>query len=143
MRGITKKQKEAIFERAGGCCEYCLSLPSFSSQPFSIEHIHHQHLGGGSDLDNLALSCKGCNWHNGTRTEWRDPATRNIVPLYNPRQQRWDDHFSWEDDFSIVIGITPTGRATIEVLHLNREGVVNLRRALRQIGVHPPALTER
>ena len=61
MRGITKKQKEAIFERAGGCCEYCLSLASFSSQPFSIEHIHPQHLGGGSDLDNLALSCQGCN----------------------------------------------------------------------------------
>ena len=143
MRGITKKQKEAIFERAGGCCEYCLSLASFSSQPFSIEHIHPQHLGGGSDLDNLALSCQGCNGHKGKRTERRDPATTKILPLYNTRQHRGADNISWEDDLKIVIGITPTGRATIEVLHLNREGVVNLRRALRQIGVHPPALTER
>jgi hypothetical protein len=143
MTRITKKQKETILERAGGCCEYCLSLAKFSSQTFSIEHIYPRHLGGASDLDNLALSCQGCNGHKGTRTQWRDPVTGEMAPLYNPRQQHWDDHFAWEDDFSIVTGITPTGRATVEALHLNREGVVNLRRALRHIGIHPPALPGR
>jgi hypothetical protein len=41
--------------------------------------------------------------------------------------------------FSIVEGITPTGRATVELLKLNRKGVVNLRKALFAYGVHPVA----
>jgi len=36
------------------------------------------------------------------------------------------------------IHLTPTGRATGEVLRLNRPGVVNMRRALFAVGLHPP-----
>ena len=50
-----------------------------------------------------------------------------MVPLYHPRQHRWPDHFAWNEDTTIVIGLTPTGRATVEALRLNRENVVNLR----------------
>jgi hypothetical protein len=49
------------------------------------------------------------------------------------------DHFAWSDDFTLVIGLTPTGRATVEKLQLNRSGLVNLRRVLRAVGEHPPA----
>ncbi len=38
----------------------------------------------------------------------------------------------------MMVGITPTGRATLEKLQLNREGVVNLRRVLRLADEHPP-----
>ncbi len=62
----------------------------------------------------------------------------NLVPLYHPRHQQWADHFGWNEDFTLAIGLTPTGRATVERLQLNREGVVNLRRVLRTIGQHPP-----
>ena len=41
-----------------------------------------------------------------------------------------------------MIGLTPTGRATVETLRLNREGVVNLRRILFLVGLHPPEETE-
>jgi len=37
-----------------------------------------------------------------------------------------------------LLGLTPTGRATIAALRLNREGVINLRRALKLEGKHPP-----
>jgi hypothetical protein len=33
---------------------------------------------------------------------------------------------------------SPTGRATVEKLQVNREGVVNLRRVPREAGEHPP-----
>jgi hypothetical protein len=66
----------------------------------------------------------------------------NLVPLFHPRNQPWSDHFSWNDDFTIIIGITPTGRATVETLSLNREGLVNLRRILYQAGEHPPVAFE-
>lgn len=51
---------------------------------------------------------------------------------------KWADHFVWNEDFSLIIGITPIGRATVETLQLNREGLVNLRKVLYPIGEHPP-----
>jgi hypothetical protein len=38
----------------------------------------------------------------------------------------------------MIIGRTAVGRATIAALHLNREGVVELRKALIVVGEHPP-----
>jgi len=38
-----------------------------------------------------------------------------------------------------VIGLTPTGRATIVALELNRAGVINLRKLLRNSTQHPPS----
>ena len=35
------------------------------------------------------------------------------------------------------MGITPTGRATVAKLQLNRDGEINLRRILAEAGVHP------
>lgn len=135
---VTAQQKKAVAERANGCCEYCKSQVRFAIQPFSIEHIIPRSLGGETVLDNLAFSCQGCNNHKYNKTEERDPVSGDTVPLYHPRQQRWGDHFAWNDDFTLIIGLTPTGRSTVKALQLNREGVVNLRRVLYAIGEHPP-----
>ena len=67
-----------------------------------------------------------------------DPATDTVVPLYHPRQQRWRDHFTWSDNFTEIIGLTPTGRATVAALQLNRTGLVQLRRVLYLVEEHPP-----
>jgi hypothetical protein len=135
---IVAQQKQAVVERAQGCCEYCRSQARFATQPFSVEHIKPRSRGGKTTLDNLALACQGCNNHKYTKTEGRDLLGGDIVPLYHPRQQQWHDHFAWNDDFTLIIGLTPTGRATVEALQLNREGVVNLRRVLYAAGAHPP-----
>ncbi|MTJ53935.1 HNH endonuclease [Anabaena sp. UHCC 0253] len=136
---VTSQQKKAVSERANGCCEYCRSQARFAMQPFSIEHILPRSQGGMTSLDNLALSCQGCNNHKYNKTEGIDQISGNVVSIYHPRQQQWNKHFAWNDDFTLVIGLTPTGRATVETLQLNREGVVNLRRVLYAIGEHPPA----
>jgi hypothetical protein len=60
------------------------------------------------------------------------------VRLFHPRRDRWADHFAWTDDGTRILGLTPTGRATVEALRLNREPLVNLRRVLVQAGEHPP-----
>ena len=138
-RHVTAQQKQAVVERAQGCCEYCRSQARFATQPFSVEHSKPRSQGGKTTLDNLALACQGCNNHKYTKTEGRDPVSGDIVPLYHPRQQRWYDHFTWNDDFTLIIGLTPTGRATVEALQLNREGIINLRRILYAMGEHPPA----
>lgn len=135
---VTAQQKKVVVERANGCCEYCRSQVRFAIQPFSIEHIIPRSLGGETVLDNLAFSCQGCNNHKYNKTEGRDPLSGDTVPLYHPRKQPWSNHFAWNDDFTLIIGLTPTGRSTVEALQLNREGVVNLRRVLYAMGEHPP-----
>jgi hypothetical protein len=135
---ISAKLRKAIADRARGCCEYCISQASFSAQSFSVEHIIPYIKGGKTEPDNLALSCQGCNNHKHVRTDGFDPISNGIVPLYHPRQQIWIEHFIWNDDYSLIIGLTPIGRATVEILRLNRDGVVNLRRLLYAVKKHPP-----
>jgi hypothetical protein len=142
MPEAREQRKSFVAKRARGACEYCRSQARFAIQSFSIEHIFPLDRGGTDDLENLALACQGCNNHKFTRTEALDPVTGTSVPLFHPRRQRWRDHFVWSHDFTQVLGSTPTGRATVAALHLNREGVVNLRRVLYAMGEHPPAEAE-
>ncbi len=136
---LIAKLKRMVFQRANGCCEYCRSQVEFCPDPFSIEHIIPRILGGLFELLNLALSCQGCNNHKFICIAAVDVVTGEMVPLYHPRQQRWSEHFAWNGDGSLLIGLTPTGRVTIERLQLNRRGVVNLRRMLFATNQHPPA----
>lgn len=138
--GLTAVIRRHVIERAAGCCEYCRSQSDFATQPFSIEHIFPRSRGGGNEPDNLALACQGCNAHKYTKTEGLDTLTRTPAPLFHPRQQNWEDHFAWNETFTYIIGLTPTGRATVMALKMNRKQLVNLRRALFAIGEHPPAI---
>ena len=70
--------------------------------------------------------------------EAEDPVNGERAPLFDPRRDRWSDHFAWNTDCTLMIGLTPSGRATIEKLQLNRIGVVNLRRIMLIAGLHPP-----
>lgn len=135
---ISPQFRQAVIERAHDCCEYCYSQAKYAKQSFSVEHIAPRSRGGETISRNLALACQGCNNHKYNKVEGRDPITGKNVPLYHPRNQQWKDHFSWNDDFTRVIGITATGRATVEELGLNRDGLVNLRRILYEAGEHPP-----
>jgi len=135
---ITHRQRRIVRERARGQCEYCRSQMIFSTHDFSIDHIVPIQKGGGSTLDNLALACQGCNNFKFTKTEAPDPISEIQVPLFHPRRANWHDHFVWNHDFTRILGRTPTGRVTIEVLRLNRENLVSFRSVLYAAGKHPP-----
>jgi len=137
---VSAQQKLMITQRARGCCEYCFSQIKFSNQSFSVEHIIPESLGGPTTLDNLALACQSCNNHKYTKTTGYDLVSATTVPLYHPRHQKWIDHFAWNEDCTLMIGLTPIGRVTIDTLHLNKSGLVNLRRILYSVGEHPPAI---
>ena len=47
---VSAQQKQAVFERAGGRCEYCRSQARFAIQPFSVEHIEPRRKGGVVNL---------------------------------------------------------------------------------------------
>ncbi len=137
---ISSAQRARVFERAKGCCEYCLSQEQYSPDSFAVEHIIPLSKGGANSLENLAFACQGCNNRKYTNTEAIDPVTQAIVPLFHPRRNRWSDHFAWSDDATLILGLTPIGRATVEKLQLNRAGLVNLRRILVEAGEHPPVV---
>ncbi|MEW6208878.1 MAG: HNH endonuclease signature motif containing protein [Acidobacteriota bacterium] len=134
--------RRLVVARARGCYEYCLSQARYSTHSFAIEHIIPKHRGGKTEPNNLALSCQGCNNHKHTKVKARDPLTRKLAPLFNPRRHKWTEHFTWRADYLEIIGLTPTGRATISTLHLNRAEVINLRRVLSACGEHPPLTDE-
>ena len=135
---VSQALRAMVAERARACCEYCRSQERFTTQAFSVEHVIPRVRGGETVAGNLALSCQGCNNHKYNKVEGVDPVSGATVPLFHPRRDRWDACFAWSHDATRVIGLTPPGRATVESLRLNREGLVNLRRVLYAAGEHPP-----
>ena len=103
-----------------------------------IEHIIPESKNGSNELENLALSCHGCNGSKYDKTHGFDPITEDEFPLFHPRLNKWITHFEWNEDFSEILGLTSTGRATINTLKMNRPNLINLRFALYIIGYHPP-----
>jgi hypothetical protein len=136
---LPRALRRRVRDRAGNRCEYCQHPASYSCAPFVCEHVVPRVRGAGSTLAELAWACPACNGHMYAKTHARDPQKGRSVPLFNPRRQRWSRHFAWGVDFLVIEGLTATGRATMEALHLNCPALVNLRRALRAVGEHPPA----
>jgi hypothetical protein len=135
---LTAQIRAVVAERARKCCEYCQSQLKFSADSFSVEHIVPSSREGSDDPSNLALSCQRCNNAKFVATEAIDPLTGQPIALFHPRRDVWSEHFAWSHGFLLIHGLSPTGRATVEKLQLNRPGVVNLRRVLRDAGEHPP-----
>lgn len=103
-----------------------------------IEHIIPVAAGGVSTEGNLWLACPLCNGFKGAQTEGLDLETGRSQPLFNPRQQIWWSHFQWSSEGTMIIGITPIGRATVNVLNLNNEHFLRARRRWVLAGWHPP-----
>lgn len=135
---VTDVMRRLVAVRSRNYCKYCRCPDRFATESFTVEHIKPRYAGGESTLENLAWSCFGCNSHKHTKTHSIDLVTGQQEPLFNPRQQSWNKHFSWSSDFTLVFGKTSCGRVTVEALCLNRAGVVNLRRLLFMGGLHPP-----
>ena len=124
-----------VAQRAAGRCEYCKMHQSLQGATFHIEHINPRCLGGGSQLNNLAWACPSCNLHKSARTDAPD-FTERLVPLFNPREHHWDQHFAWED--YLLMPLTEIGRATIALLHLNHERRIRIRQAEELFDLFPP-----
>jgi hypothetical protein len=127
---------DLVWRRAGGCCEYCRFPAQYSSTHFEIEHIIAEQHGGKTVASNLALACFADNRHKGPNLGGIDPKTGRRVWLFHPRRMKWDRHFRW--DGPVLVGRTPIGRATIEVLAINLPHRVAQRAALIAEGRFPP-----
>ncbi len=136
---VSKALRRRIRERDVYRCAYCLTTEANTGMEMEVDHIIPEVLGGHTDEDNLCLSCSACNEYKGDRTKGSDADTGEQAPLFDPRHQRWGEHFAWSDDGIYIEGLTPVGRATVNVLRLNRELLVSARQRWASAGWHPPA----
>jgi hypothetical protein len=81
-------------------------------------------------------TCCFCSLRKGARQVSIDPQTQQEAPLFNPRLDRWTDHFRWDDVWAV--GLTTTGRATVEALQMNRPLALEIRREEAARKRHPP-----
>ena len=117
-----------VRERAGDRCEYC-RIPQFALPlPFQIDHIIPEQHEGDTVLENLALACPYCNRYKGPNIAGRDPESGDLVRLFDPRRDRWNDHFDFES--ARIIGKTAIGRATVQVLAMNAQEALRFRAQL-------------
>lgn len=133
------EMRRRVVERAKSYCEYCLIHQDFAASTHQIDHVIAEKHGGKTMLDNLALSCTLCNRRKGTDLSSIDPETGAVVPLYQPRAQRWSEHFKVEGDR--IVGMTPEGRTTVELLELNSFERLVERGELIRVGRFPPSET--
>jgi hypothetical protein len=136
MTRIPNALRRIVTERAGGFCEYCRAHQRYIIF-MEIDHIQPEAAEGLTVEGNLCLACTGCNDSKHDYQTGIDPLTQQSHPLYNPRTQLWGEHFQWSADFSLIIGKTPVGRATIERLDMNRALMVAVRPDWRKIGWTP------
>lgn len=135
---VPKSLRSKIGEQANHRCGYCLSSEAVVGATMELDHIIPQALGGLDEEGNLWLACPLCNQHKADRVAALDPITGEIVRLFNPRYENWDEHFAWTADGERIIGKTPAGRARAAALKSNRPTLVIARHAWVQVGWHPP-----
>lgn len=104
---VNGKTRKLVRERANYLCEYCHSLEEASAAQFAIDHIVPQSLAGTDEPDNLALACQRCNGYRYNFTTGFDPQTQAIISLFNPRQQKWAEHFIWTADGLQIMALLP------------------------------------
>jgi len=132
---ISSSLRQLVIERSQSCCEYCLIHQNFSLYSHEIDHIIAVKHGGKTSPENLALSCLPCNRHKGSDFATLEPNTGEIIPLFNPRLQIWDENFILKN--AEIIGITSIGQATSRLLMFNSSNRVRSRQLLITQKLYP------
>ena len=122
MPGV-EAYRHLVEARAGGACEYCRLLQAATGVTFHLEHVAPRSRGGETQLNNLALSCPGCNLAKGDRATGEDSSGKTQT-LFNPRDYEpwllgWHLHFALENASGMIIPRTEVGEATVNTLHVN------------------------
>lgn len=132
---VGKALRRQIAQRAGDKCEYCLTPEWILLAGCEVDHVISRKHGGITDQSNLAFACARCNRAKGSDIGSSVPATGQYCRLFNPRIDRWIEHFFLEG--SHIVGRTDVAQVTIKTLRLNDQERVVERELLQQIGEYP------
>ncbi|MBM4256806.1 MAG: HNH endonuclease [Deltaproteobacteria bacterium] len=127
--------RRLVRRRAAGRCEYCQLSQQGQEATFHVDHIVPVTADGPTSAENLALACVSCSLRKAARQTAKDPDTGHEVRLFNPRQDRWHEHFRWKG--VVIVGQTAIGQATIAALDPNRPVIRAIREEEIARGRHP------
>ena len=134
---LSPEIRQLVARCANYICEYCLIAEEDAYFRFQVEHITSRKHGGSSEIDNLALACVFCNRHKGSDTASLIPGRNELVRFYNPRTDRWRDHFRLTG--VLIEPLTEIAEATIRILQMNHEDQSLERQVLSRRGRYPSA----
>jgi hypothetical protein len=132
---MARSLRQQVWERARERCEYCQLPQALTVLPHKLDHIRARKHRGATNLLNTCVACAECNSSKSSNASGFDPETDELVPLFHPRRDRWDEHFVWQGP--TLMGRTAVGRATIEVLNINHPDRVRTRALLIKAGLFP------
>jgi hypothetical protein len=135
---ISENLRKQIIDNDKSRCCYCLTSEVNSGIPMTYDHIQPVLQRGDTTFENLCLACRSCNEYKSNLTESIDPLSGETISLFNPRKQKWSEHFIWSADGTKVEGITAIGRATIIRLRMNNPVIIVARKRWVMSGWHPP-----
>lgn len=132
---ITDELRRQVAERAYHVCEYCLVHEEDLLHACEVDHVISVKHGGRTSLENLANACFHCNRHKGSDVGSVASSAGTFVRFYNPRADRWSDHFYLAS--GRIETLTAIGEATARILDFNHPERALLRKALADAGKYP------
>ena len=132
---ISVELRRFVTDRAEHLCEYCLIAEDDTFFGCQIDHIISEKHGGPTDVDNLDYACLCCNQAKGSDIGSIDWDSGEFVRFFNPRIDRWGDHFAL---FGIRIEpLTKIGRVTTRILGFNSDDRILERETLKSYNRYP------
>ena len=132
---VNARLRRLVVARAQGICEYCLISEEDTMFGCAIDHVISEKHGGRTRFDNLALACVFCNQAKGTDLGSIFSATGELVRFFNPRVDRWIDHFALVGNK--IKALDPIGEVTARILGFNAKKRVLERKILQRLGRYP------
>ncbi|MGB0560213.1 MAG: HNH endonuclease [Spirulinaceae cyanobacterium] len=116
---LSDATRRLVSERAQNRCEYCLISEQDTILGCAIDHIISLKHGGSNEPENLAYACVFCNRYKGSDVGSVILETKEFVRFYNPRDDRWSEHFRLDE--ATIIAKTSIGEVTTRILGFNDE----------------------
>jgi len=139
---ISPSLRQIVIARDHFCCAYCQTTEDNCGQRMHVDHIYPESAGGPTVPHNLCAICISCNAYKRALAHAVDPVTKVEMALFHPLQQRWTDHFAWDESKALIVGVTACGRATIAALQMNNPIIVRARKRWAAAGWHPPIISK-
>jgi hypothetical protein len=132
---VSAELRRLVVSRAEGLCEYCLITEDDTFYGCEVDHIISEKHGGPTQEENLAYACVFCNQAKGSDAGSIHWESRQFVRFFNPRTDRWADHFVLTG--IQIEGITEIGAVTEKILAFNTGERLLERQTLQEIGRYP------
>jgi hypothetical protein len=132
---LSAELRHLVEMRAQGVCEYCLIAEEDTVLGCQVDHIISEKHDGPTSEENLAVACVFCNQAKGSDIGSIVWNTGALVRFFNPRTDRWGEHFLLQD--YRIEPLTEIGAVTVRILQFKSVERLLERQALALVKRYP------